>query len=857
MRGPDGKPGMVSYDHVLDQIHKGASFVNRTGQGSLSTFAADHAADPQNAENRSDATIKAMASWNPLKYVASIGAGVQDVLEGLGGEAAKTLTAFDKPATSRGETSLQLAAETGAQNFNQGVGALGEQVGELGAAPEANVAKLGKIAELPKLAKTGIKVAEQGLRAATEQGTQAYVKSSGDTGQAASAAEWGGPLGAVSAFTGPVFKKVGNFGYEVEKFFNRVSDIDTGKLVRETAKANEKIAQEAALVRAENATRVADAEKAYKEKVATAKAKYDDAVAGRKSAEEKAQLKQQHTEEQSHIDHDHEVEKARLAHEKVLADQQALEAQKGVARRTELETRGRLAMRMRTIQDAAKAFFNKNYTEIEEAVDGPEDKPSGRAAPWEEMARVVEEALPKIEGSDKSVKPFKDILEKAERFSADEESPPTAAQDLIDHTGYTKAAWSTRTPEEKAEIWKGIKEAWGPEQNGANFKTLRGYYSEAGKLLANESTPPDVKQALVKFREGIEDLQQGMAKDAGVGQRYKLLRSQYKNYAEGFLDYHGTKGEASAVAKAVRKGDAFNATKDFPKMQPEEISNVKQILAGSPADASTQFVEGDIVTPGGKEEPAASYRRDSTKLVDNYVAANREAEKLEAKATRAKPVGEFVPPEYKPPKPLVPKDQKPIGEFKPPEYKEPKLPKEPQPTVMTPEKLKEAKQDALNKMSTIVGRFGIYMAAGGLVGGVYQLIKTGDPFKAASGAGEGVAVGFAGGAVAPYLMARLIDRDDVIQALSKVTHQDLVRLAKMPFKERAEISESLKQLAEEAEAKGKLSKPSPWLRILGGTVARKAVETGKANSQTPETELEDLDKLNSELDTPTTQGAQP
>ena len=822
MRGKDGKVQPVSYGHVLDAIHQGYLFVDKK---TLQTFAQDHAADPNNAEHRTDAKVAAMSNWNPVKYLAAIGAGPVDVLEGIGGEALKTATAFDMTPTSKFETELQLAADTPTEGIGQDVGALGEQVGEFAAVPET---KLAEAAKGGKVAKTALVVAEQGLRAATEQGAQAYVKSGGDTGQAKTAAEYGGAFGAATPFAAPVLEKVGHFALDVERFFNGVSDLNTGKIVRDTMKANEDIAKKAEHIRTDNATKVAEADTAHQKRVETAKVKYDEAVAGRKSAEEKAALKQQHAEEQAKIDHEHAVEKARLEHERAVADQHELEAKAAVARRAQLEMRGRLTTRIQTIQAAAKAYFKKNYDDIERIV-------GDRSVPITDLADAVDEAKKKIEGSDESIKVFNDITKKMRGIETAEKA-----------SGLSELELASLAPDELEAM---RREGGAPQS--VNFGNLKGYYSELGRMLASESVPGDVKQAVAALRESIDDMQEKLAKDAGVATRYRILRQQYRNYARSFLDYQGAKGEASALARAARKEDAFNATKEFPKMEPEEIARVKRLLSGDPFDESTQFVEGYIETPDAKRsttigprtenglEPAWRYRKQASQLMDDYIRVSNRADDLGSKVDKAKPVGDFVPPEYKPPKVSPPKEQKPIGEFVPPEKPPVKgLKKEPQAQVMTPEKLKSLKEDALINSARVVNRFGIYMAAGGLIGGISELVKTGDPLKAAQGAGAGLAVGLGGGAVAPYLLARLVDKPDVIAALSKVTEKDLVRLAKLPPTQRAGVSDALRQLVESAQAKGKLPKPSPWLRILAGMAGSKAV----IGIQSPETSSGDSEQ---------------
>jgi hypothetical protein len=273
------------------------------------------------------------------------------------------------------------------------------------------------------------------------------------------------------------------------------------------------------------------------------------------------------------------------------------------------------------------------------------------------------------------------------------------------------------------------------------------------------------------------------------------------------------------------------------------LSVIKQHLGGRPTDKSTDFVEGNIITPGGKSEPAWRYRKNSTKLLDNFLDIDRQIKEL----PKPKPVGDFVPPEPKKVAQRRIPDVKDVGEFEPPEEKPAKLGEVPEKTVMTPEKLKQLKGDALAKASTIVNRFGIYMAAGGIIGGVTELVRTGDPIKAATGAAEGIAVGLGGGAAAPYLMARLLEKPGVVEALTTVTKKDLDRLMKLPPDERAGVESAMKQLAEQAEAKGKLKKPSPWLRILGGKAAVAATKPSTETAPAGESEEEiqkDLDEMN-------------
>lgn len=819
MKDKSGKVVPVSYSHVLDAIHSGHNFVDRQN---LAQFARDHAADPNNAEHRSDATIAAMSNWNPLKYLASIGAGVMDPLIGVGGEVLKVATAFDKPANSEFETNLQIAAETPAEGVIQKTGAVGEQIGELFAVPETDIAKAAKI---PKLAKATLTVLEQGVRAAAEQGGQTYVHSGGDSDATKSAAETGGAFGAATPIAGAVLKALGSFGSDVGRFFLKVGDMQTGAMTRDTEAANKDIAERAAEIRKSNAEEVAQAEKDHEAAVEKAKAVYDQKVKNANAPTERAQAANEFKEQQAQLDHEHAVEKARLDHQQAVAAQQESEAKAAIARRAELATRSRLAARLQTIRDAAVAYFKKNYKEVEDVVNkadpdtGEPHLDESNSVPISDLADAVSDSRKHIQGSDESIKVFNDITKKIQGVGKAEKASGLGPEEL-----------SSLAPDELAALHK---EGGAPQNIG--FSDLKGYYSELGRQLASESVPGDVKQAIVALRDKIDDMQQKLANDAGVGVRYRLLRDQYRNYARGFLDYQGPNGEASPVARAVRKNDAFNATKDFPKMEPEELSHTKQILAGKPTDAGTQFVEGDIETQGGKKIPAWKYRRDTTKLLDNFIAASNKAD--DAEKGIGKPVGEFVPPEFKPAKPSMVPEPKDVGEFKPPDAKPPKLEEEPEKIVRTPEDVRKLKEDNLLNRASLLNHFGTYMAISGLVGSVFALTG-GDPAERVKRGAEGVLVG----AVSPYLMARIVERPDVIKALTAVTRKDLDRLMKLPADQRAGVEEGIKQLADAAIKKGKLKASQiPWLRIVGGTIAKNATQPAPQESNAGESE-QDIEK---------------
>lgn len=796
MHQKDGKPVPVSYSNVLKAMHDGYFFADRHD---LSKYATDHAADPKNHtfDKSASAKIEKMSYLNPLRYVAQIGLNDVNILHGAGKEVAKVATAFDRPPNSWLEQQAQLLAATPLQGVAQHVGAVGEQVGELSLAPESKVTELKALEDLPTISRSIIGTVEHGARGAVEQGAQTYVHSRGNKEEAKGSAELGGVAGAAAPIVRTALPYLGEFANEVEKFFDGTSDIQTGQIVEKERLANKEIAEKADMIRRGNEEKIRQNDGDHEKKLKAAQEAYEEKLKIAKEPAEKAQLKNEHNATQAQIDHEHAIEKSRIEHEQSIIARQKLEAEDAVARRKLLLTRSRLRTRLHAINDAAQAYFKKNYADIEKVV-------GERTLPGSTLADAVTKAQDKLEGSAESIKAFRDILSKY----------PIAEPPFIEYQG--------------AQIPKGHplydviqKETSTEKDVPVTFSNLKGYYSELGRMLSSPSVPGDVKQAVSALRNSVDEMQQKLADEAGVGQKYKLLRNQYRNYAQGFKDYQGPNQSGSPVAYALQAADPYNATKPFLGQEPEEISRIKQILVGKPTDASTQFIEGNILTPSGKPEPAWRYRRDTVKLLDNFLEANRNAEGIEKQVKSAKPIGEFVPPEPKVAKTVPVPEPKPVPPFKPPEKKPPILADVPRKQVMTPEKLEDMKRKALRNARASMGRFGIYMATGGLIGGVIGMLRGRSPAEVGWDIAGGLAVGLGGGQIAPYVIARLSERPAVVKSLTKITRRDLLRLAELPSDERAGVEEAVKMLADEEIRKGRLRADQiPWLRIIGGTTAK-------------------------------------
>lgn len=650
---------------------------------------------------------------------------------------------------------------------------------------------------LPKLVISGLK---EGGKAAAEQGTQEYVHSGGDVDAAREAAEFGGVAGGLTPATVEVLGAGNQFLKDALRRHFKINEFDTDQLVRETAKINKTIEERAERVRATNKEKIDDYNRKVKE--AQDAANKANATADEKAAADKAE-------------HEAEVNAARLEHQNQVIKQQALVTERATRQKTVLQLRNRLATRLFAIQNAAKGYFERNYADIAEKI-------GNRSVPLEDVADAVHDSLPKIEGSEESVKPFKDIISKLKKLSVGRAEGGLSEEQMAD-----------LDPDEREMLRKDEQEHG--TESGVSFNDLKGYYSEAGRLLASESVPGDVKQALLKFREEIDNMQQKLADEAGVGARYKLLRNQYKKYAEGFLDYQGPNKSGSPVAISLKGADPYHQTQPLwnPKLQPEEISRIRQILAGSNVDASSKFVEGEIPTPSGKMEPAWRYRKDSVKLLDNL---REQQAKLDAlpKPKNIEPFDESKI-KAKPAKATEPKQPK--------EIKKPTLLKEPKIQTLTPDQLAERKRQIWEKQVNNLGSFGTWVVMGGLVGGITALFTKSDPERAI----EEIVGGGTMGLLAPHFISRALETPAVTESLTKVTRGDLEKLAKLPPAQRGNIEKSIKELADAAVKKGMLKRGQiPWYRVLGGEAGKAMSGADEKPDQTVLTD-QDLNQISRQL----------
>ena len=191
MKDKSGKVVPVSYGHVREALDQGYLFSDKAG---LQQFARDEAADPKAQQERKNREFQVS---HPLSTENN------PFFQGAHDELAQVWTAFNKnsphqklrpkrscvlPRLIRG--SHRTLVRSGNNSLN------------CWRSPETDFAKAAKV---PKLAKIGIKIVEQGFRAAGEQGAQTYVHSGGDVEQTKKAAEYGGVGGVVTSMVPEVF----------------------------------------------------------------------------------------------------------------------------------------------------------------------------------------------------------------------------------------------------------------------------------------------------------------------------------------------------------------------------------------------------------------------------------------------------------------------------------------------------------------------------------------------------------------------------------------------------------------------------------------------------------------------------
>lgn len=499
-----------------------------------------------------------------------------------------------------------------------------------------------------------------------------------------------------------------------------------------------------------------------------------------------------------------EADATRLEHEDVVSGQQAVEAKRTNLTDAMAKTQNAISRRVQAINDSAKSYFKKGFDDVRAKLDAP-DPETGRphTISYADLDEDVEKVEHEIKGSRENVKQFQDIAKKAQGSG---------------ESNLSREDLEMMSPSERREAM---------DLPSAKYSDLDGYYQEVGRTIGNPATASDVRQALVKFRELLGKRMQDLADevDPALGKQHALLRRQYKEYAGGFKDYSGPSDSGSPVAKSLQAKDSYNATKPYMDLkQPAEKLRGKKILTGDTTKPETQFTEKTIVGPDGKETPAWKFRKDTHALVDHMRNLQEGLDSLPKPKKLAEETAASAENLAK-------------SRTAARDAANPKLTPEPATTPATPDLLKAEKEAKLHDAAHNLSKFGTWLAVMGPVGAIATFLKTGDIKKS----GEVLAGGIAGGLITPYVLTKLLDNPKVVESLTKVSRKDLQLLSALPPSERAGVEDGMKKLADEAVASGKLkAERIPWLRIIA---SKGAVSATSPSSQQPTSDSnEDIEK---------------
>jgi hypothetical protein len=535
----------------------------------------------------------------------------------------------------------------------------------------------------------------------------------------------------------------------------------------------------------------------HDEEVKRAKAAADDA---------NAKLKQAHAEKVKTIEAandakkaEYEAAKSKAAEVKKAAEQ--LETRRGQLARQVQEQSARLLDRIRRIKadwkDDSQYIRNENarvkkaraageeaeyqpHGKLDVAYDQIRKATAGKTVAPKLLADAVTKAEGKLKGSSESIKIFRDILSKAE--DADENP------DVI----------KTRT---EGDVPKGHplyqilldmqrEEKGGETAPPADFSQLRGYYSELGEKLAGGNLPGDVYQALRSLQDDIGGMAQKMANESGVGTKFSQTQGLYRQYMETFREAAGPNHSGSPIAQALDAADPAYAIK--PLMAEETAQRVRNML--------TTF------------DPPTEGQGGAGKLFDSFRQTTREFEGL------GKPIN--VPEAPKPPKleeppvapqPVQPKEVAPSISVTPPDRP---LEIKAEPKTLSAEDIVANRKANIAKLDKELRTQGVrrtinslyYTAPAAVMAKI--LGKTG--YALVELALSPVIL------VGSHVLANLLEREGVVNWLSKVTERDLSMVHDhMPPEMQAAFAKNLGALAKTATKKG-LTVSKGLKAFLGG-----------------------------------------
>jgi len=492
---------------------------------------------------------------------------------------------------------------------------------------------------------------------------------------------------------------------------------------------------------------------------------------------------------------------------------------RGQLARQELELRDRIYRRLPVVQAGAKAAVDTLYDTVRKQVGNATE-------PMAPLVEAVGEAQDKYLGSEGSHKIFEDILNRAK-----EEAGTTNLYDETARKAFgPKFTYATLTDAmrgvvqkevgEYSENYNAARDAESPAEKSIDINHLMGYSSELGKAIrqGGYQMAGDVRDALRHVKNQTDAMIKHMADEYGAGSKLTRAKNYWQTYKNTFFENTGPSGSGSPVAAGIKAADSYNATQPFLDSNPAEANRARQMLTGKP----------NGLTP--------HYDPNAGKLVDQLRDTIRQRKALPTEVATAKAQAK-VPAE--PAQVTVPE----------PKYKP--EPAAPEPvkadiTDLTPEKIQELSK--LNMLTKLVKMREVspYRIAGvvgsglGLIEGLARSITGAGAHPLATALSTGAIT--LGIALGPRIIANMMDSPKLIAELSKPTAEGLRKVMALPADQRTGVEEMIRQLATEAEKRGKLKRPSPWLGLLGaGVAANKAQQQQTPNK--PDVDQASIDEM--------------
>lgn len=499
-----------------------------------------------------------------------------------------------------------------------------------------------------------------------------------------------------------------------------------------------------------------------------------------------------------------DLQQAQAQHEQDTVDAADTESQRGQLARKAIELKNRLAQHVQNFHQTVRGSLDNRFNAVREKIGDAETE----VRPLSDVAAIQQKGLSDT-ADQKGI--FNAIIDKAKSESATDEMRDTVARQDYDANSYDELPQEHKEAVDETVANANAGEDIDPQT--INFGTLRRFSSKLGRAIA-DSSDDYVSRSLKAVKNKADAMAQQMANQAGVGAEHSKLMNDWRNYKSTFKEPTGPSGSGSQVAQSVDAQDISNATSPFTSEDSGVASRARQMLVGSGA-------EGSYYNPKGG------------KLVDALRDVQRRQKELPSRPIDVKP--------FEAPTPVQPKlaalpdrPQPPLGTPTDPAYGYPTttqsrivqpgedgLPKQlepgpaPPPVIPKEETLTAEQQQQANRTHVLdkvkafraVSAYRLGAIALGTVSLASGLAGLVSDVHINKGYGLGGSMIIA---VAPKLIARMLESDKVLNTLSRPTLGQYREIMKLPEHLRAGVQEAMIDLTDKARAQGKITGPNKW-----------------------------------------------